>query len=297
MGTFSISNSKVGRVLRGEVMTMFEKLCKSASYYERHVAYQDTHFLTVQKQIIKFTDPGLAKTGFREMELNLADLIILCYSAFSLNSLNQLSALKKDLELHRDTPTIIICDEDEYVEEDDEHTTKMSGSGSTSEGYESDPESRSSSIGRHKSMERIVRAHDDNAASIEEGRNFALELGPKCTFVQINSSKFEEGEAFLESLLQSVKSTKRTRRRLTLANIRFPRRLSKSMDRQENQIKRDSLSTGKIELAEESSEEKKLKSKSTSWSNLTALARSSRSNRSTKSSKSTDNQSKACVIM
>lgn len=81
------------------------------------MAYQDTHFLTVQNQIIKFTDPGLvrkplrkhvhslriqAKTGFREMELNLADLIILCYSAFSLNSLHQLSALKEDLELHRD---------------------------------------------------------------------------------------------------------------------------------------------------------------------------------------------------
>ena len=55
----SLLNSKLINITQSGfdriIYFQFEKLCKSASYYERHVAYQDTHFLTVQKQIIKFT--------------------------------------------------------------------------------------------------------------------------------------------------------------------------------------------------------------------------------------------------
>uniref|UniRef100_A0A1I7X5N7 Guanylate kinase-like domain-containing protein n=1 Tax=Heterorhabditis bacteriophora TaxID=37862 RepID=A0A1I7X5N7_HETBA len=80
---------------------MFEKLCQAASKYERHVHYSDIHYLTVDsegKDVIEFTDPGLARTGGREMAIKKADLAILFYSAFSLSSLHNLKSLREDLE-------------------------------------------------------------------------------------------------------------------------------------------------------------------------------------------------------
>ncbi|PIO58125.1 hypothetical protein TELCIR_20445, partial [Teladorsagia circumcincta] len=82
---------------------LFEKLCQAASKYERHVHYQDVHYLTVdcdgKEELLEFTDPGLARTGGREMAIRRADLALLFYSALSINSLHNLQALKEDLEM------------------------------------------------------------------------------------------------------------------------------------------------------------------------------------------------------
>ncbi|KIH47142.1 hypothetical protein ANCDUO_22802 [Ancylostoma duodenale] len=98
---------------------MFEKLCQAATKYERHVHYQDVHYLTVncagKQEVIEFTDPGLmkilaeitemvannnilqARTGGREMAIKRADLALLFYSAISLSSLQHLQSLEEDL--------------------------------------------------------------------------------------------------------------------------------------------------------------------------------------------------------
>ncbi|EYC38942.1 hypothetical protein Y032_0685g1517 [Ancylostoma ceylanicum] len=88
---------------------MFEKLCQAATKYERHVHYQDVHYLTVncagKQEVIEFTDPGLAHTGGREMAIKRADLALLFYSAISLSSLQHLKALQEDLVVKKNVST------------------------------------------------------------------------------------------------------------------------------------------------------------------------------------------------
>ncbi|VDO92108.1 unnamed protein product [Heligmosomoides polygyrus] len=89
---------------------LFEKLCQAATKYERHVHYQDVHYLTVDcngtEELLEFTDPGLARTGGREMAIKRADLALLFYSALSLSSLHNLQALKDNLEMKANVSTL-----------------------------------------------------------------------------------------------------------------------------------------------------------------------------------------------
>ncbi|KAE9416219.1 hypothetical protein Angca_000564, partial [Angiostrongylus cantonensis] len=79
----------------------FEKMCQAAIKYERHVHYQDVYYLTIdyngKEELLEFVDPGLARTGGREMAIKRADLALLFYSALSLSSLHNLQTLKDDL--------------------------------------------------------------------------------------------------------------------------------------------------------------------------------------------------------
>ncbi|KAK6061168.1 hypothetical protein COOONC_01166 [Cooperia oncophora] len=199
----------------------FEKLCQAASKYERHVHYQDVHYLTVdcdgKEELLEFTDPGLARTGGREMAIRRADLALLFYSALSLSSLHNLQSLKEDLEMKSNLPLRLLCDSDEIVE--DEEDGGSTGISSVSEGYESDPE-REGRMRRRNSMEKIRKAHEDGGMAVEQGQQWASELGPDCEFMMLSSSQFADAKTFLEGIVNTIRTHRRTRARTLIKRLK-----------------------------------------------------------------------------
>ncbi|KAL6722444.1 hypothetical protein Aduo_017569 [Ancylostoma duodenale] len=191
---------------------MFEKLCQAATKYERHVHYQDVHYLTVncagKQEVIEFTDPGLARTGGREMAIKRADLALLFYSAISLSSLQHLQSLEEDLIMKKNLPLRLVCDSDEVIE--DEEDGGSTGISSISEGYESDPEGEGR-MRRRNSMDKIRKAHEDGETGVEKGQQWANEIGPNCEFILVSSSQFDDGKKFLEELVSAIRSSRRPR--------------------------------------------------------------------------------------
>ncbi|KAK6033364.1 hypothetical protein OSTOST_00410 [Ostertagia ostertagi] len=162
----------------------FEKLCQAASKYERHVHYQDVHYLTVdcdgKEELLEFTDPGLL-------------------------------------------PLRLLCDSDEIVE--DEEDGGSTGISSVSEGYESDPE-REGRMRRRNSMEKIRKAHEDGGMAVEQGQQWANELGPDCEFMMLSSSQFTDAKTFLEGIVSTIRSHRKTRARTLITRLKPRNKLS-----------------------------------------------------------------------
>ncbi|VDL62665.1 unnamed protein product [Nippostrongylus brasiliensis] len=202
---------------------LFEKLCKAAAKYERHVNYEDVHYLTVdcdgKEELVEITDPGLARTGGREVAIKRADLAMLFYSALSLNSLHNLQALKEDLETRRNLPLRLLCDSDGSV--DDGEDGSSTGISSVSEGYESDIEGEPR-IRRRSSMENIRKAQEDEGIAIEQGKKWASELGPCCEFTVISSSQFTDAKSFLEEIVSTMRSNRKKQTRMFIKRLQLP---------------------------------------------------------------------------
>ncbi|CAJ0608926.1 unnamed protein product [Cylicocyclus nassatus] len=200
---------------------LFEKLCEAAAKYERHVHYEDVYYLTVnckdKQEVIEFTDPGLDRTGGREMAIKRADLAILFYSALSLHSLHQLQTLNDDLKMKSNIPLRLICDSDECKDEEDGEST---GIASVSEGYNSDAEGEGR-IQRRNSMEKIRKASEDVEVAVEQGQQWASNIGPNCEFILLSSSKFNEARAFLEDIIRAIKRSHSPRGLSFIKRLRF----------------------------------------------------------------------------
>lgn len=204
----------------------FEKLCQAASKYERHVHYQDVHYLTVdydeKEVLLEFTDPGLARTGGREMAIKRADLALLFYSALSLTSLHNLQTLREDLEMEANLPLRLVCDTNEFGgDEEGGGPTVIS---SVSEGYECDLD-RNGKVHRRDSMEKVRLTHGDDGLTIKQGQQWANELGSGCEFVLLSSSQFTNAKAFLQSIVKTIQENR------TAQSGTFVTRLRKSTQR------------------------------------------------------------------
>ncbi|CAI2356116.1 unnamed protein product [Caenorhabditis sp. 36 PRJEB53466] len=199
--------------------TFFKQLCDAATKYERHVHYQDVHYLTIEhlgsENIVEVTDPGLARTGGREMALRNADYVILYYSSMSIDSLQALQPLVQPLQTRKNLPILLVCDCDEVVLEE----TASANTSSASEGYESDDRD---GMKRHYSMEQIRKGLDDNLASVtDQGEKLSQELGPRCSYLQINSSKAADAHKVLTQMIISINKSApiRNRRKSIITNI------------------------------------------------------------------------------
>lgn len=195
----------------GHKTLFFKQLCDAASNYERHVHYPDVHYLTVDhmgtEHIVEITDPGLARTGNREMALTAADFAILYYSSVNIDSLQALQPLIQPLQNRKNLPILLICDSDEVILEE----TASQHTNSTSEGYESDDRD---GMKRHYSMEQIRKGLDDNMSSVlDQGEKLAQELGPRCSYLQISSSNSSDAKQVLTQMIISLNKSAPIRNR------------------------------------------------------------------------------------
>lgn len=195
----------------GHKALFFKQLCDAANKYERHVHYPDVHYLTIDhmgtEHVVEITDPGLARTGNREMALTGADFALLYYSSVNIDSLQALQPLIQPLQNRKNLPILLICDSDEVILEE----TASQHTNSTSEGYESDDRD---GMKRHYSMEQIRKSLDDNVSSVlDQGEKLAQELGPRCLFLQISSSNSSDAKKVLSQLIIALNKSGPTRNR------------------------------------------------------------------------------------
>ncbi|ULT83700.1 hypothetical protein L3Y34_012748 [Caenorhabditis briggsae] len=195
----------------GHKTLFFKQLCDAASKYERHVHYPDVHYLTLDhmgaEHVVEVSDPGLARTGNREMALTDADFAILYYSSVNIDSLQALQPLIQPLQNRKNLPILLICVSDEVVLEE----TASQHTNSTSEGYESDDRD---GMKRHYSMEQIRKGLDDNMTSvIDQGEKLAQELGSRCSYLEISSSKSSDAKKVLTQMIISLSKSGPTRNR------------------------------------------------------------------------------------
>ncbi|KJH41600.1 hypothetical protein DICVIV_12425 [Dictyocaulus viviparus] len=167
--------------------------------------------------MLEFTDPGLSRTGGREMAIKRADLALLFYSALSLSSLHHLQTLKEDLEMKIHMPLRLVCDIDEVIE--DEEDGGSTGISSVSEGYESDTD-RDSRIRRHNSMEKFRKTNEEGGIAIEQGQKWANELGSECEFIVLSSSQFTDANTFLENIINSIHKYRKRNMRTFLKHLK-----------------------------------------------------------------------------
>uniref|UniRef100_A0A8R1HML2 Tc1-like transposase DDE domain-containing protein n=2 Tax=Caenorhabditis japonica TaxID=281687 RepID=A0A8R1HML2_CAEJA len=228
------SNSEQNAVILGTAhkTAFFKQLCDAASKYEPHVHYQDVHYLTIEHQgvehVVEVSDPGLARTGGREMALRNADYVILYYSALAIDSLQALHVLVQPLQTRKNLPILLVCDSDgvEIAEE----TASANTSSSASEGYESDDRD---GMKRHYSMEQIRKKLDDNVDSIfEQGEKLSTELGDRCTYIQLSSRKASDVQKVLTQMITSLNKSApiRKRRKSIITNILRSKSSDKSVD-------------------------------------------------------------------
>ncbi|CAA91451.2 Ras family protein [Caenorhabditis elegans] len=196
----------------GHKALFFKQLCDAASNYEKHVHYPDVHYLTIDhmgtEHVVEITDPGLARTGNREMALTAADYAILYYSALNIDSLQALQSLVQPLQNRKNLHILLVCDSDEVIPEE----TASAHTSSTSEGYESDDRD---GMKRHYSMEQIRKGLDDNISTsvADQGEQLAQELGSRCSFMQISSSSSSDAKKVLTQMIMSINKSGPTRNR------------------------------------------------------------------------------------
>uniref|UniRef100_A0A1I7URP6 Ras family protein n=2 Tax=Caenorhabditis tropicalis TaxID=1561998 RepID=A0A1I7URP6_9PELO len=196
----------------GHKAFFFKQLCDAANKYERHVHYPDVHYLTIDhmgtENVVEITDPGLARTGNREMALTDADFAILYYSSANIDSLQALQPLIQPLQNRKNLPILLVCDSDEVIPEE----TASAHTSSTSEGYESDDRD---GMKRHYSMEQIRKNLDDNASSggLDQGEKLVQEFGTRCTYLEISSSNSSDAKKVLSQMVASLHKSNPTRNR------------------------------------------------------------------------------------
>lgn len=233
----------------GHKALFFKQLCDAANKYERHVHYPDVHYLTIDhmgtEHVVEITDPGLARTGNREMALTDADFAILYYSSVNIDSLQALQPLIQPLQNRKNLPILLVCDSDEVILEE----TASAHTSSTSEGYESDDRD---GMKRHYSMEQIRKGLDDNMTSvIDQGEKFAQEFGGRCTYLEISSSNSADAKKVLSQMVASLHKSNPTRNR-RMSKIASMLR-SKSSDKSGDMIfeavneKKNGKKAGKVE--------------------------------------------------
>uniref|UniRef100_A0A915EPI2 Uncharacterized protein n=1 Tax=Ditylenchus dipsaci TaxID=166011 RepID=A0A915EPI2_9BILA len=127
----------------------FEKLLSASDKFERHIQYQDTFYLYVNIQ----GEPALLSSMTPALSIQVPEKWL---------------SIAEDFKSRKNgsPPVLLICNEDEYIEDDEEDTTNATHS-STSEGYESSEEHEHSLPSpthqkqRRRSMDKIRKSHEE----------------------------------------------------------------------------------------------------------------------------------------
>jgi hypothetical protein len=84
---------------------LFEKLCRAADKSEKHMQFDDIHFLNFnvdgQEVVVQLVSVGTEHTGNREMSIRKSDVVILCYAAHSSHSFQELSNVTEDFTMRK----------------------------------------------------------------------------------------------------------------------------------------------------------------------------------------------------
>ncbi|KAI6191987.1 hypothetical protein M3Y97_00287200 [Aphelenchoides bicaudatus] len=191
---------------------LFEKLCNAADRYEKHMQFDDIYYLYFnvdgQETVVVLNSIGAEHTGNREMSVRKSDAVLLTYASHNPHSFEELSSVVDDFTMRKKyPPVVLICNEDELIEDDNLSMTEQS---STSEGYESDNPGQ---IKRHHSMEKIRQSQEGLFITKDQGENFLKSLGPEARFISTPVSQFDGTEELIMELLRKLNTTRSTRRR------------------------------------------------------------------------------------
>uniref|UniRef100_A0A0N4ZRL9 Ras family protein n=1 Tax=Parastrongyloides trichosuri TaxID=131310 RepID=A0A0N4ZRL9_PARTI len=200
--------------------TFLEKLKQSSKKYEKHVKYQDVHYMNYivngSEIVLELFEHGTEHTGAREMAIRKAEGIILFYSAMSMESYHQLVNCVDDFKRRKkdkkSTPIYLISNEDpvsvnDYIE--NESSDMIS---STSEGYESeDVPTQNYPINiKRKSMEKIKEFSEEALMSripTQEGESLAKAISSDCRYLSINVKDYDKITEFVSELILKINSS------------------------------------------------------------------------------------------
>ncbi|VDP57947.1 unnamed protein product [Heligmosomoides polygyrus] len=70
-------------------------------------------------------------------------------------------------------------------------------------------------------MENIRKAHENGVIAVEQGQQWASELGPDCEFMLFSSSQFSDAKVFLEGIVTTIRSHRRTRSRAFIRRLKW----------------------------------------------------------------------------
>ncbi|CAJ0575875.1 unnamed protein product, partial [Mesorhabditis spiculigera] len=191
----------------------FKNLCLAADKYEKHVHYNDVHYMHLKKgendeEVLEVSDPGMAHTGNREMAIRNCDIALIYCSATTATSFAQLQSLIPDFEARKSVPVRFFFDTDDVAIEDEDGSS--TGISSVSEGYESDPESPER-MRRRNSMEKIRRLNEDGVVTIEQVNELSEKFGSDVRVDQIASSQMDNTRELLEVIAEdAIKNKKKT---------------------------------------------------------------------------------------
>ncbi|CAJ0951825.1 unnamed protein product, partial [Mesorhabditis belari] len=201
---------------------LFKKLCRAADKYEKHVHYQDVHYLHVNKpadgteEVIEITDPGLGHTGNREMAIRKCNLALIYCSVSTTSDLQRIESLIPDFDLRKTVPVRFLFDVDEVaIDEEDSSSTGIS---SVSEGYESDTDLEGPK--RKNSMDKIRRQNEEGMVTMQQISELSTRFGPDVRVEQISSNQMVDARGLLETIMEeAAKSKKKTTPKKRLLSI------------------------------------------------------------------------------
>lgn len=192
---------------------LLEKLKEFCIKYEKHVKYQDIHYLNFlvdnSEVVLEIFELGTEHTGAREMAIRKAEGIILFYTSILMEGYHQLVSCVDDFKRRKkdkkSTPIYLISNEDtspiyDYTESSDKFS-------SLSEGYESESPTQSYHLSRRNSMEKIKQQSEDlSMAKItpQQGENLAKAISPDCQFISINIKNYNNINEFVSEIVKKI---------------------------------------------------------------------------------------------
>uniref|UniRef100_A0A8R1XS86 Ras family protein n=1 Tax=Onchocerca volvulus TaxID=6282 RepID=A0A8R1XS86_ONCVO len=197
-------NSKLTIVFIGSAQkeALLEKIKSTAMRYERHIIYQDIHYLTYvvdgSEAIIELIDPGLEHTGARQMSIRKAHGVILFYKASSQSSINQLCDVAPDFQTIENkvkvyqSPIFLIANED-IDERSSEPAFAL-----TFQKYKSDSVSplMIESAAKIKTSSDLTKLQSQNVADL---------FGTYCKSFSVTIPNYDETLKFMEEMIRTIR--------------------------------------------------------------------------------------------
>ncbi|OZC04909.1 hypothetical protein X798_08101 [Onchocerca flexuosa] len=193
-------NSKLTIVFIGSAQkeALLEKIKSTAMRCEKHIIYQDIHYLTYfvdgSEAIVELIDPGLEHTGARQMSIRKAHGVILFYKASSQSSINQLCDMAPDFQTIENKvkpPILLIANED--IDERSSEPTYAS----TSQKYKSNSfPLMVEGAAMIKPSSDLTKLQSQNAADL---------FGTYCKSLSITIPNYDETLKFMEEMIRTIR--------------------------------------------------------------------------------------------
>uniref|UniRef100_A0A914W005 Uncharacterized protein n=1 Tax=Plectus sambesii TaxID=2011161 RepID=A0A914W005_9BILA len=154
-----------------EKTLLLERFFADATKFERHANYNDLYFVTIKSDgqdcFLEIMDPGLERTGQRDMSIRKAEAAILVYSASSVDSFHELAGIVENFKRRNPSgpsiPIILIANVDSQTK---------------------------------KNASLKIDA--------EQGHQLARLLGNNCTYVETSIPTMTQGHDMIDKLIKAI---------------------------------------------------------------------------------------------